>query len=238
MQTVINHRIAETLDRLIAGNQRFVSGLRAVNSIATVGRMSQLARDGQKPSCIVLGCSDSRIPAEILFDQGLGDLFVVRVAGNVVAPSLLASMEFAALNFETPLLVVMGHTKCGAIQAAVDHRGSGTKLLSRNFEDLIHRIIPVVERVASDHGAKSFDINQVAEENVKHSIESIIQESHILRGLVERNKLLIVGAMVDIASGVVKFTVPDALNSDIEASDQVIVPEPGRVARVLNESLR
>jgi len=109
----------ETLKRLMEGNRRFVEGVRSIEPLSSHLRMNDLAKNGQKPFVIVLTCSDSRSPVEMIFDQGVGDVFVVRVAGNVVAPSLLASIEFAAVNFGSPLFLVMGLTQCGAVNATI-----------------------------------------------------------------------------------------------------------------------
>src|SRR5438045_3804888 len=109
----------EALGRLREGNSRFVSGALSRETLTSQTRRSELAA-GQEPFAIILGCSDSRVPAEIVFDQGLGDLFVVRVAGNIVAPSQIASVEFAAERFGTPLVVVLGHSRCGAMLATVE----------------------------------------------------------------------------------------------------------------------
>ena len=207
----------EMLQRLMAGNERFVSGLRSVESIATVSRLAKLASEGQKPFAMVLGCADSRIPTELLFDQGLGDLFIVRVAGNVVAPSLIASMEFAATTFETPLLVVMGHTKCGAIQAAVDQFYSHKNTLGKNLKDLVERITPAVKRVCEGEAKDHIDLTDVARENVQTSIHSILAESEILKERVETSKLLVVGAMVDIGSGKVSFHLPESIKQESAA---------------------
>src|SRR5690349_21481050 len=117
----------EALAKLIKGNERFVTGLRSVESLASHLRRRELAESGQEPWAIVLSCSDSRVPAELVFDCGLGELFVVRVAGNIVAPSLIASVEFAAQSFGTPLCVVMGHSQCGAVGAAVQLEATGDR---------------------------------------------------------------------------------------------------------------
>lgn len=135
--TALNNNWENALTQLIEGNKRFTSGLRSVNSLATIERLPELAEKGQKPFAIILSCSDSRVPAEIVFDQGAGDLFMVRVAGNTVAPSLLASMEFAATNFGSPLIVVMGHTNCGAVNAAIKLMNDkvATASLGKNLRD-------------------------------------------------------------------------------------------------------
>src|SRR6185436_10948209 len=134
----------EALDRLREGNRRFVSDVRGRASLATQARRAEVA-GGQEPFAIILGCSDSRVPAEIVFDQGLGDLFVIRVAGNIVAASQVGSVEFAASLYHTRLVVVLGHSQCGAILATVDElvKGAGTE--SRNLRSIVDRIRPSVE---------------------------------------------------------------------------------------------
>jgi carbonic anhydrase len=174
----------EALNELKAGNKRFTSGLKSVNSLATYEKLPELAEKGQTPFAIILSCSDSRVPAEILFDQGAGDLFMVRVAGNTVAPSLLASMEFAATNFKSPLILVMS--------------------LGKNLGDLMERITPAVKRVSNMRTHENFS-NLCTHENVKHSIETILDQSETIFNLVRENKVKIVGAVFDIKTGQVEF---------------------------------
>src|SRR4051794_26617867 len=138
---MINAR--EALERLREGNRRFVAG-RGEDVLTTPSRRRELA-DGQEPFAIVLGCSDSRVPAEIVFDQGLGDLFVIRVAGNIVAPSGIGSVEFAAERFGTRLVVVLGHTRCGAIQATLEDLQGNGENRSRHLASIVDRIRPSVE---------------------------------------------------------------------------------------------
>ncbi|MCJ7795488.1 MAG: carbonic anhydrase, partial [Thermoleophilia bacterium] len=134
----------EALERLRKGNRRFVSGVRNCDALTDQARRRELAA-GQEPFAVILGCSDSRAPAEIVFDQGLGDLFVIRVAGNIVAPSQVGSVEFAAEQFGTRLVVVLGHSGCGAILATVEELRRPTESQSRNLRSIIDRIRPSVE---------------------------------------------------------------------------------------------
>src|ERR1044071_9527330 len=134
----------ESLQRLRTGNARFAANVRGIESFLTQERRAQLA-DGQAPHAVVLGCSDSGAPAEIVFDQGLGDLFVIRVAGNIVAPSLVGSVEFAVSTFSTRLVVVMGHTRCGAVTATLNALKRGGAPASENIRDIVDRISPAVE---------------------------------------------------------------------------------------------
>lgn len=198
----------EALKKLKDGNVRFVSGLKSINALYSQAKMKELADNGQAPFAIVLTCSDSRSPVEMIFDQGLGDLFVVRVAGNVVAPSLIASMEFAAANFESSLLVVMGHTQCGAISATLEHiKNPKIRLPSGHLEELVGRIRPAVEEALRNNRDLPEDkIPHVsAIENIQHSIRLIAEQSTILRSLQAQGKLAIHGAILNIADGSVDW---------------------------------
>src|SRR6266481_3998415 len=142
----------EALARLREGNRRFVADEPAVNALSNHARRTELVA-GQEPFAIVLGCSDSRVPAELVFDQGFGDLFVIRVAGNIVAPSQVGSVEFAAARFGTRLVVVMGHTECGAITATIEELRRPTANQSRNLQSIVDRVRPSVEALlTSDIG--------------------------------------------------------------------------------------
>ena len=134
----------EALERLLAGNKRFVANVRSADSISSAARRAELAI-AQQPFAIVLGCSDSRVPVEIVFDQGLGDLFVIRVAGNIVAPSLIGSVEFAAAQFGTRLVVVLGHSQCGAIMATLEELKQPAANQSPNLKSIVDRIRPAVQ---------------------------------------------------------------------------------------------
>lgn len=209
----------QALRRLIAGNKRFASGLRSIDVIASGQRREQLAREGQSPFAIVLTCSDSRVPAETVFDAGLGDLFVIRVAGNIVAPSLVASIEFAALSFGTPICVVMGHSRCGAIQGAVTGVMRKQNSLTGNLDILLKEIEPAaIGALASVNGAApgsdatgSMDkiVEKAIELNVQHSIDQLKAASPHLRDLVTAGSLKIVGAVYDISEGTVAFLGPE-----------------------------
>jgi len=197
----------EAIARLKDGNQRFLSGVRAVDSLLAREKMPNLARDGQKPFAVVLTCSDSRSPAELLFDQGVGDLFVVRVAGNVVAPSLLGSMEFAVANFGTPLIVVLGHTQCGAVNATCAHAADPSKPLpSVHLEELVGRIRPAVDATQRETPREHPDfVQQATVSNVRRSMRLISEQSQIVRKLVDEGRLSIAGAMLDISTGKVAW---------------------------------
>jgi len=195
----------ESLRRLIDGNRRF----RGSASVAPRGWDPSLAGDGQRPFAVVLGCSDSRTPVEILFDQGFGDLFVVRVAGNVVAPSVVGSIEFAASQFGSRLVVVMGHTRCGAVTAAVHAIETGRGPESRNLRDITDRIAPHVEeliRAPRPIGASEDDLlHEAVRANVRASVDHLRHGSRILEELVGAGRLVVVGAEYDLATGAVDF---------------------------------
>ena len=140
----------EALDRLKEGNQRFVANARDQDATQYHTRRAELAA-GQQPFAIILGCSDSRVPAELVFDQGLGDLFVIRVAGNIVAPSQVGSVEFAAARYDTRLVVVLGHSQCGAILATLEEMQRPTENQSRNLKAIVDRVRPSVETVMEAH---------------------------------------------------------------------------------------
>lgn len=203
-----NSKIAESLAKLKEGNERFISGTRSVEALLSQKKMAELAEKGQKPFAIVLTCSDSRSPVEMIFDQGLGDVFVVRVAGNILAPSLLASIEFAAANFGSSLILVMGHTKCGAVNATINFvKHPEQTIPSVSLEELIGRIRPAVIKTVSankDLSDKEL-LDQATIENVKRTMHQIMEQSSIVRGLVEKNELSIEGAVLDISNGKVNF---------------------------------
>lgn len=193
----------EAIERLKQGNERFVSGVRSVEPLLSHLKMKELAENGQKPFAIVLTCSDSRSPAEMIFDQGVGDLFVVRVAGNVIAPSLLASIEFAAANFGSATIVVLGHTSCGAVKATIGHVSNPTVgLPSVHLEELVSRIRPAVESCIQQPGdlLKNSTIS-----NIERSKKLILSQSEIVRNLYKNGKISVEGAILDISNGKVEF---------------------------------
>jgi carbonic anhydrase len=192
----------EALEKLRRGNARFVAGKRRP-SLASPSRRTQLL-ERQHPFAIVLGCADSRVPAELVFDCDLGDLFVIRVAGNIVAPSLVGSVEFAAASFDTKLVVVLGHTRCGAIQATLDAVRLGAPR-SPNLRSIIDRIRPAVEEL-KDAGVPPDELeHRAVRANVRASVAALRAGSPILEQLVAKEGLRIVGAEYDLASGVVDF---------------------------------
>jgi carbonic anhydrase len=197
---------AEALERLRAGNKRFVANVRSAESISNAARRAELAV-AQQPFAIVLGCSDSRVPVEIIFDQGLGDLFVIRVAGNIVAPSLIGSVEFAASQFGTRLVVVLGHSQCGAILATLDELQRPTANQSPNLKSIVDRIRPAVESLLAggDQRDQSGLVSRAVEANILASVQQLRHGSAIIEGLVANQGLVIVGASYSLDTGVVEF---------------------------------
>ncbi|MEX2049285.1 MAG: carbonic anhydrase [Gemmatimonadota bacterium] len=195
----------DALQRLQDGNQRFVSERHRQR------RPGQSRRDelveGQEPFAIILGCSDSRVPAEIVFDQGLGDLFVIRVAGNVVAPSQIGSVEFAAERFGTGLVVVLGHSQCGAVLATLEQLERPRESRSPNLRSIVDRIRPAVEELidASAHDISDALVQRAVRANIRASVNQLRHGSEILERLIERHGLLVVGAEYSLESGVVDF---------------------------------
>jgi len=194
------------LERLQAGNSRFVSELHGRTVATGQVRRSELT-DGQEPFAIVLGCSDSRVPAEIVFDQGLGDLFVIRVAGNIVAPSQVGSVEFAAERFGTRLVVVLGHTMCGAILATLDELGRPTESQSPNLRAIVDRVRPSVEGLLLTELRNDRDalVRHAVRANIRSSANQLRHGSRLLEQLIQDDGLLVVGAEYSLESGVVDF---------------------------------
>lgn len=190
----------DALTRLREGNQRFVAG-----EGSAIRRWHPGLTDGQRPFATVLGCSDSRAPAEYVFDQGLGDLFVIRVAGNIIAPSLVGSVEFAAGNFGTRLVVVMGHTLCGAVGATVKALEHGGRADSSNTQSIVDRITPHVEHLFVGPGDHDQRLEAAVHANAIASARDLRLASPILQGLVERGQVVIVAAVYDLSTGVVSF---------------------------------
>ena len=195
----------EALERLQAGNHRFVSDTRS-HTFTSQARRDELAA-GQQPFAIILGCSDSRVPAEIVFDQGLGDLFVIRVAGNIVAASQIGSVEFAAERFATRLVVVLGHSQCGAVLATLEELQQPTDNQSRNLRSIVDRVRPSVEALLSTelrHDPQAL-VRQAVRANVRVSASHLRHGSEVLEHLIQRDGLLVVGAEYSLETGVVEF---------------------------------
>jgi len=203
----------EALERLGQGNRQFVSDVRRCDTLTNRTRRKELAA-GQEPFAIILGCSDSRVPAEIVFDQGLGALFVIRVAGNIVASSQVGSVEFAAARFGTRLVVVLGHSQCGAVLATLDELQQPTGNQSRNLRSIVDRVRPSVEALlATDlrHDPEAL-VREAVRANVRVSANHLRHGSEVLEQLIQSDGLLVVGAEYSLETGVVDFFdgVPDA----------------------------
>jgi carbonic anhydrase len=186
------------------GNRRFVAELRAAGPART--RRRELPA-GQEPLAIILGCSDARVPAEIVFDQGLGDLFVIRVAGNIVAPSQVGSVEFAAAAFGTRLVVVLGHSNCGAIHATLEQLARPSRDQSPNLRSIVNRIRPAVEGLIERGAGGDRDalVHQAVRANIRMSADHLRHGSEVLEQAIEKDGLLVVGAEYSLESGVVDF---------------------------------
>ncbi|HEX8820121.1 MAG TPA: carbonic anhydrase [Archangium sp.] len=198
---------AQALQRLQEGNHRFSKNVRSLDTALGQTARASLAA-GQNPFAIILSCSDSRVPSEIVFDQGLGDLFVIRVAGNVVAPSLVGSVEFAAATFGTRLVVVMGHSRCGAIKATLDFIQHRVEAASENIHDIVDRCWPAVESVVHAAGP-SVDRDRLVHEavraNVRQSCAHLRHGSRLLERLILEGGMMIVGADYSLDTGEVDF---------------------------------
>ncbi len=195
----------QALQRLREGNERFVAHVRSSDTLARQLLRADLAA-GQQPFAVILGCSDSRVPAELVFDQGLGDLFVIRVAGNIVAPSQIGSVEFAVERFGTSLVVVLGHTRCGAVDATLDALLNDNAPSSRNLGSIVNRIRPALEWVKSRPGAdKESLLDEAVRANVRASANQLRHGSELIEQRVLAGQLSIVGAEYDLKTGCVEF---------------------------------
>jgi carbonic anhydrase len=196
----------EALSRLLEGNQRFVMDVQDKSALPTQSRRHELLA-GQKPFAVVLGCSDSRVPLELIFDQGLGDLFVIRVAGNIVAPSQIGSVEFAVEQFGTPLVVVLGHSNCGAIKATLDQLERPAQNGSPNLKSIVDRISPALATLVETNPELSSDelMSHAIRANIRASVNQLRHGSAILERLVGQGKLLIVGGEYCLKRGLVEI---------------------------------
>jgi carbonic anhydrase len=196
----------DALQRLKDGNKRFVSGVRSIDTLIKQTQRTEFLA-GQEPFAIILGCSDSRVPAEIVFDQGLGDLFVIRVAGNIVAPSQIGSIEFAAERYGTQLVVVLGHSMCGAVIATIDELERPSKDKSSNVLSIVNRIRPSVEPLYNTNLRN--DPNQLLQAairaNILTSTNHLRHGSQVIEQLILNNKISVVGAEYSLETGIVEF---------------------------------
>ena len=196
----------EALARLREGNLRFAANVRGSDAFVSHTRRAELA-SGQQPFAIILGCSDSRVPAEIVFDQGLGDLFVIRVAGNIVAPSQVGSVEFSAERYSTRLVVVLGHSQCGAILATLEELRAPNANQSHNLRSIVDRLRPSVETLLhtdlrNDEVAL---VKEAVRANIRASVDHLRHGSQVLEELIQKDGLLVVGAEYSLETGVVEF---------------------------------
>ncbi|MBC8329137.1 MAG: carbonic anhydrase [Planctomycetes bacterium] len=196
----------EALERLREGNRRYVADDQDSRALTCQRRRDQLL-EGQEPIAIILGCSDSRAPAEILFDQGLGDLFVIRVAGNITASSQVDSVEFAAERFGTRLVVVLGHTMCGAVQATVAELERPSDRRSPNLRSIVSRIRPSVQALLETelrHDPEAL-VRQAIRANIRASADHLRHGSQLLEQRIQEDGLLVVGAEYSLETGLVDF---------------------------------
>lgn len=203
----------DALQRLRDGNRRFVNDEVSEEALASREHTAGAATP-QNPFAIILACSDSRVPTELIFDQGIGDLFVIRVAGNIVAPSQIGSIEFAAQQFRTRLVVVLGHSNCGAITATLNELAKQASVRSPNLRAIVDRVRPALEPVISadsDFSDLTF-INSCVRANVRASVEKLKHGSLILEKLIENGDLLVVGAKYSIETGNIEFFDDDRSN--------------------------
>jgi carbonic anhydrase len=200
----------ESLRRLVEGNRRFREG---GSGPAARSWTPQAADVTQRPFAIVLGCSDSRTPVEILFDQGFGDLFVVRIAGNIVAPSVVGSIEFAASQFGTRLVVVMGHTRCGAVSATVKAIQTNMGPESKNIRAITDRIAPHIDALVRAGDPERIQ-REAVRANVRASADHLRHGSRMLEDLIVAGRIVVVGAEYELETGAVQFfDVPSNLNA-------------------------
>jgi carbonic anhydrase len=197
---------SEALERLREGNRRFVSEVEGTETVTNRSRRTELLA-GQEPFAIILGCSDSRVPAELVFDQGLGDLFVIRVAGNVVAPSQIGSVEFAAAQFGTRLVVVLGHTKCGAVLATIRWLETRTEVRSPSLRSIGEFIRPAVEplmetELRNDHEEL---VRRAVRANTRAAADHLRHGSQIIEQMIRNDGLVVAEAEYSLETGVVEF---------------------------------
>lgn len=202
----------DPLGKLMDGNKRFVSGNLSQKDLGEA-RRKELA-GGQHPFAIVVTCSDSRVSPEIVFDEGLGDIFVVRVAGNVLDPVALGSIEYAAEHLHAPLLILLGHEKCGAVSAAMDEKGEP----EGNIGAIIKKILPAVKKAKAKGGSKDEILNAAIRENVSLSYKTIREKSPVLKHLIDKGELKVTAGVYRLASGEVE---PLSLTTS-QAAPQVV----------------
>lgn len=196
----------DALERLRTGNLRYVNGVRSIDALLSQVNRSTLV-DAQFPFAVILGCSDSRVPVEIVFDQGVGDLFVIRVAGNVVAPSQIGSVEFAVERYGTRLVVILGHTRCGAVEATLEELRQPSDRRSPNLKPIVDRVRPAVEALLDTDLGKDPDalMENAVRANIRMSANMLRHGSTVIERLIDSGELLVVGAEYSLETGIVDF---------------------------------
>ena len=195
----------EVMKELKDGNTRFANGLTIHSAESSLNKLKDFSKTGQFPKAIVLCCSDSRAPVELIFDQDIGDLFVIRVAGNIVAPSLVGSVEYAVAMFGTNLVLVMGHTQCGAVKATLNHIEK-KETISENINDIVKRIKPHIFTIAKSKTTLPEEkMNQAIEANVHASVGHLSTSSQLIEELVRKGQMQIHGAVLNLDTGIVEF---------------------------------
>jgi carbonic anhydrase len=196
----------QAVSDLKAGNARFLEGHSTLSVAASLEKLREYGAKNPLPKAIVLCCSDSRAPVEMIFDQGIGDLFVIRVAGNIIAPSLVGSIEFAASTYGTELILIMGHSGCGAVDATLTHIENPQRIPSENIHDIVSRIKPHIFSIAAreelSHGER---LDLAVEANVRASVGQLAHSSRIVEKMVSEGNLVIRGAVLDLLTGCVEF---------------------------------
>lgn len=196
---------SDALQRLREGNQRFAAQIDHSEGISTAVHIGAVT-EGQTPFAIILGCSDSRVPAELVFNQGIGDLFVIRVAGNIVAPSQVGSVEFAAEKFGTRLVVVLGHSYCGAVRVTLQQLQQPEPLRSPNLRAIVNRIRPAVAHLVGGDKQTSEPVFQAAvKANIHAAVRQLRSGSRVIEQLIREEGLQVIGAEYDLETGVVNF---------------------------------
>lgn len=196
----------DALQLLREGNQRFASNVRSPDTLLSHAQRAELTT-GQNPFAIILGCSDSRVPAELVFDQGFGSLFVIRVAGNIVAPSQIGSVEFAAMQYNTRLVVVLGHTHCGAVTATLDELRHNQQSPSRHQRSIVERIAPAVATLMETPLRDDPEalLTHAVRANIRAATSHLCHGSEILEHLIANEGLLVVSAEYSLTTGQVEF---------------------------------
>jgi carbonic anhydrase len=194
----------EALRRLQDGNRRFLDRT-AQLAVDKVHRQRKASQDQQQPFAIILGCSDSRVPAELVFDQGLGELFVIRIAGNIVASSQIGSIEYAARKFGVPLVVVMGHSSCGAVVAALEAAEDGIEPGSPHLGLIVGSILPALDPLLGSGLEGEQLLDAAVRENIRATVSQLCKGSQLLERLIEHDRLRIIGAHYSLATGEVEF---------------------------------